>query len=82
MRRSPVRGSHTDNQNDPGAMAQERSIFRAHAEQNYLSNQDKVVFPRLVSKSLFLVLWIIALALFLLGSLITFWPLIEPFLWR
>lgn len=54
----------------------ERSIFRAEARQHYLTNQDKVVFPRLLSHKLFFVLWLIALAFLVVGALITFWPLI------
>lgn len=55
----------------------ERSIFRAEARQHYLANQEKVVFPRLLSHKLFLLLWLIALAFLVAGALITFWPLIN-----
>lgn len=54
----------------------ERSIFRAEALQRYRENQDKVVLPRLVSPRVFAALWIVALLLLLVGSVIAFWPLI------
>ena len=53
-----------------------RSIFRAEARQHYIQNQEKVVLPPLVSRRIFVFLWILALLLMLAGSLIVFWPLI------
>ena len=55
---------------------EERSIFRVAAREHYLSNQDKVVFPRLLSQGLFIWLWIAAIILFIAGLVITFWPLL------
>ena len=56
----------------------ERSIFRAEARQHYLQNQEKVVLPRLVSRRVFVTLWILALLLLVIGSIVVFWPLIGP----
>jgi hypothetical protein len=53
-----------------------RSIFRAEARQHYIRNQEKVVMPPLVSRRIFVLLWILGLLLMLAGSLIVFWPLI------
>lgn len=58
----------------------ERSIFRAEALQRYRESQEKVVLPRWVSPRVFAYLWILALLLLLLGSVIAFWPLIEQLL--
>ena len=55
----------------------ERSIFRREAYQHYVENKEKVIFPRLISKRLFALLWILTLLLVALGLLVTFWPLIE-----
>jgi hypothetical protein len=54
----------------------ERSIFRAEARQHYVQNQEQVVLPPLVSRRIFVFLWILGLLLMLAGSLIVFWPLI------
>jgi hypothetical protein len=56
----------------------ERSIFRAEARQHYLQNQEKVVLPRLVSRRVFVALWILALLLLAAGSMVVFGPLIGP----
>jgi hypothetical protein len=55
----------------------ERSIFRAEARQHYIQKQQRVVMPRLVSPRIFVYLWILALFLTALGSVIAFLPLIE-----
>jgi hypothetical protein len=71
--------SNTEDHPDPSVV--ERRIFRAQAEEHYLANQEKVVFPRFVSTRIFNALWVIALLLFILGLLITFSPLLESSLW-
>ena len=53
-----------------------RSIFRSEALEHYIRNQEKVELPRLISVRLFRYLWIIALLLMAVGSLIVFWPLL------
>lgn len=54
----------------------QRSIFRAEARRHYIQNQERVVLPRLASPRTFVYLWILALLLTVIGSLIAFWPLI------
>jgi len=44
---------------------------------HYLQNQEKVVLPRLISTKLFRILWLIALLLMAVGSIVAFWPMIE-----
>ncbi len=56
----------------------QRSIFRPEARQHYLQNQEKVVLPRLVSRRVFVTLWILALLLLVVGSMVVFWPMIGP----
>ncbi len=53
-----------------------RSIFRTEARRHYIQNQERVHLPRLASPRTFVYLWILALLLTLVGSLIAFWPLI------
>ena len=60
--------------------ATKRTIFRAEAHQHYVQNQEKVAVPRLASPQAFGYLWVLALLLMIAGSLIAFWPLIEPYL--
>ena len=55
-----------------------RSIFRAEARQHYLQNQEKVVLPRLVSRRVFITLWILALLFLMAGTIVVVWPLIGP----
>ena len=54
----------------------ERSIFRAEARQHYIQRQQRVVMPRLASPRIFVYLWMLALFLTALGSIIAFLPLI------
>jgi hypothetical protein len=55
-----------------------RSIFRAEARQHYLQNQEKVVLPRLVSRRVFVTLWILVLLFLVAGSIIVVWSFIGP----
>ncbi len=59
------------------SLTPEHSIFRTEAYQHYLENKEKVVLPRLISARFFTLLWITALLLGALGSIIAFWPLID-----
>ena len=66
-----------DGENSEFGLTHDRSIFRTEAHQHYLENKEKVVLPRLISARFFTLLWISALLLGALGSIITFWPLID-----
>lgn len=57
-----------------------RSIFRSQAIDNYVRNQDRAVFPRLVSPRIFHLLWILAAVSMAVGLLIAFWPILGPLL--
>lgn len=80
MTTNPTKSKSLQAERTDNDLSQERSIFRVEAQEHYLANQDRVVFPRLLSRKFFAILWVIALSLFILGSLITFWPLIQPLL--
>ena len=58
--------------------ATERSIFRAEARQHYLQNQEKVILPRLVSRRVFVALWILTLLFLVAGSIVVGWLMIGP----
>jgi len=77
FRIGPIEDSGVDKETGEKPLAHERSIFREEARQHYIKNQEKVVFPRLLSTRLFTILWILALILMAIGITITFWPLIE-----
>ncbi len=56
----------------------DRSIFRIEAYENYVQNKEKIVLPRLVSSTGFVLLWIIAGVLMALGLVMAFWPVLQP----
>ena len=56
----------------------DRSIFRIEALERYAQNQERTVFPRLVSPHSFRLLWLAALFFLIAGLTIAFWPLIAP----
>lgn len=58
----------------PAPQAAPRSIFRAEAVQRYRERQDRVVLPDLIAPRVFAILWILAVILLALGSIIVFWP--------
>ena len=58
----------------------DRSIFRADALERHSQNQDRAVYPRLLSPRGFRILWIAAVLFLVAGVAITFWPLIGPLL--
>ncbi len=74
----PDRTSPSENAGDEPGIA--RSIFREQALEQYVRNQERTVFPRLVSPRWFRILWLLALALMILGIAIAFWPFIVPLL--
>lgn len=61
-------------------VVQPRSIFRSQAIDNYVRNQDRAVFPSLVSPRIFRLLWILAAGSMMLGIIIAFWPVLAPLL--
>lgn len=60
---------------EPSALGR-RSIFRAHALDEYLREQEKAVLPRVISPRLFGLLWAVAAVLLAIGFGIVFWPAI------
>ncbi len=77
MYQKPVNMPSNENGQEELPPPTNRSIFRSEARENYIRNQQKVEFPRLVSVKLFRYLWIVALLLMAAGSLIAFWPLLQ-----
>jgi hypothetical protein len=57
-----------------------RSIFRPQALEQYVHNQERAVFPRLVSPRSFRFLWFLATVLMILGIAVSLWPIIVPLL--
>jgi hypothetical protein len=77
MEIKPSTNNSLDGESRQFSLTPERSIFRTEAYQHYLENKEKVVLPRLISERFFTLLWITALLLGALGSIIAFWPLID-----
>ena len=77
MLQEPTTGRVENGGPDQALPSTQRSIFRNEARQRYIQNQERVVVPRLASPRTFEYLWIVALLLTLIGSLIAFWPLIR-----
>jgi hypothetical protein len=77
----PIADNSSNGETGNNQLTRERSIFRTEARLHYIENQEKVILPRLISKKLFTILWILALLLAAVGSAIAFWPLIEQLRW-
>ncbi len=77
METEPIADNSLEGETGENQFTRERSIFRTEARLHYIENQEKVILPRLLSEKLFTVLWILALLLIALGSIVAFWPLIE-----
>lgn len=77
MNKEPITNRLLDGETNENHLTRERSIFRTEARLHYIENQEKVVLPRLLSKKLITILWILALMLAALGSVVAFWPLFE-----
>jgi thiol:disulfide interchange protein len=77
MRRN-IAAEPQDSQESGLRSGTERSIFRAEALKRYAQNQERAVFPRLVSPHSFRLLWLAAVFFLVAGLLIAFWPLIAP----
>ena len=58
----------------------DRSIFRADALERHSQNQDRAVYPRLLSPRSFRILWIVSVIFLVAGTVIIFWPFISPLL--
>ena len=58
----------------------DRSIFRAEVLERHTQNQDRAVYPRLLSPRSFRILWIASVIFLVAGAVITFWPFISPLL--
>ena len=67
-------------QNSDTSSIRERTIFRSEVLERHTQNQDRAVFPRLLSPRSFRMLWIAAVVFLIAGVVITFWPFIGPFL--
>ena len=61
-------------------LPQGRSIFRSEALETYARNQERAIFPQLISPRGFGLLWVLACLFLAAGSLIGFWPIIGPYL--
>jgi hypothetical protein len=72
----PTTGRVENGGPEPALPSTQRSIFRTEARRHYVQNQERVHVPRLASPRTFVYLWILALLLTLVGSLVAFWPLI------
>lgn len=57
-----------------------RTIFREEALETYARNQERAVFPKLVSPRGFGLLWVLATLFLVVGSFVAFWPIIGPYL--
>jgi hypothetical protein len=77
----PIADNSMDGETGDNHLTRERSIFRTEARQHYIENQEKVILPRLLSERLFTILWILALLLAALGSVVALWPLFEQLRW-
>jgi len=77
MEREPIANRSLDGETDENHLTRERTIFRTEARLHYIKNQEKVILPRLLSERLFTILWVLALLLAALGSVVVLWPLIE-----